>query len=87
MAGNVTTHYEIYRSFTPDELTDERKRLLTQRQGYLSQTAGGKSYQQNLDRIDDMLQALVRVQGERSRGDTGSSSRATADFSDYGPNT
>lgn len=82
MAG-VTTHYEIYRGFSAQELVDERAALMAQRRGYLSQTAGGKSYTQDLSRIDDMLQALTRVQGEKSRGDTGSSSRATADFSGY----
>jgi hypothetical protein len=81
----VTTHYEIYRSYTPQELEDERKELIKQRRGYQSQSAGGKSYQQDLSRIDEMLQALVRVQGERGRSDTNRSSRATADFSNYGP--
>lgn len=80
MAG-VTTHYEIYQSFTSEELVAEAVLLKEQRRGYLSQSAGGKSYSQDLSRIDDMLQALVRVQGERSRGADGPSSRATADFS------
>jgi hypothetical protein len=80
MAG-VTTRYEIYQSFTAEELVAEAVLLKEQRRGYLSQSAGGKSYSQDLSRIDDMLQALVRVQGERSRGASGSSSRATVDFS------
>ena len=85
MAGNVTTHLEIYRGFTDDEITAERAALMTQRRGYMAQSAGGKSYQQDLGRIDDMLQALTRVKNERSGPQVGGpGSRATADFSGYG---
>ena len=81
----VTTHLEIYRSFTPDELVAERVDLLKQRKGFTSQQAGGKSYTQDLGRIDDQLQALVRVQNERGGPQLGGAdSRATADFGGYG---
>ena len=85
MAGNVTTHLEIYRSFTDQELADERTALLAMRRGYQQQSAGGKSYTQDLNRIDDQMQALVRVQNERAGPRLGGcDSRATADFGGYG---
>ena len=83
--GNVTTHLEIYREFTDEEIAAERVALMAQRRGYQAQSAGGKSYQQDLGRIDDMLQALTRVKNERSGPRLGGAdSRATADFSGFG---
>ena len=75
-------HLEFYQSLTDVELTAERTDLISKRKSYVSQSAGGKSYQQDLSRIDDQLQALTRVQNER--GFTTSAvndSRGTVDFS------
>lgn len=76
-----TDHLEVYQSFTGAELTAEKTRLLEARKGYLAQAAGGKSYQQDLGRIDDMLRAVVRVQNQNAQSSTGNSSRGTVDFS------
>lgn len=76
-----TDHLEVYQSYTPAELTAEVTRLKEARKGYLAQAAGGKSYQQDLGRIDDMLRAAVRVQNQRGQSSTGNGSRGTADFS------
>ncbi len=78
-----TDHLEVYQSFSAEELTAEITRLKTERKGFVSQSAGSKSYQQDLRRIDDMLRAAVRVQNERGSGRTGADSRAQVDFSDY----
>lgn len=75
-------HLEFYQSLTSAELVTERTDLLQRRKGYASQSAGGKSYQQNLDRIDEQLQALTRVQNERRHTSSANNdSRGTADFS------
>lgn len=76
----MTTHYEIYRSYTNDELAAEITDLKARRKAYQSQSAGGKSYTQDLSRLDEALQAAVRVQRERSRSATGEDSRAVASF-------
>lgn len=79
----MTTQYEIYRAYTGAELDTEIAALRARRLGYLSQSAGGKSYTQDLNRLDEMLQAATRVKAERARGATGADSRATVNFSDW----
>lgn len=75
-------HLEFYQSLTNEELTAERTKLISQRSSYVSQSAGGKSYQQDLSRIDDQLQALIRVQNERRfTTSANNDSRGTVDFS------
>lgn len=76
-------HLEVYQSYSSTELSEEITRLKTARKGYLSQSAGSKSFTQDLRRIDDMLRAAVRVQNERGSTRTGADSRATADFSSF----
>jgi len=75
-------HLEFYQSLTDVELTAERAVLMQSRKGYMSQSAGGKSYSQDLSRIDDQLQALTRVQNERRfTTSANNDSRGTVDFS------
>lgn len=78
-----TDYLEVYQSFSTQELADEVTRLKTERKGFTSQSAGSKSYTQDLRRIDDMIRAAVRVQNERGSGRTGADSRAQVDFSGY----
>lgn len=76
----MSAHLEVYQSYSGAELTAEIARLKTARQGYLSQSVGGKSYTQDLRRVDDMLQACIRVQNQNaSSGNAAMSGRA--DFS------
>lgn len=77
----MTTHYETYSSYTSDELDTEIAALKARRLGYLSQSAGGKSYTQDMNRLDEMLQAATRVKRERSGGVGRGNSMAVADFS------
>jgi hypothetical protein len=77
----LTDHLEIYQSYTDEELVTEIAELKKQRKGYLSQSAGGKSYSQDLRRIDDMLRACIRVQNERRSSAQGGGSFAIVDFS------
>jgi hypothetical protein len=77
----MTDHLEIYQSYTDQELVTEITDLKKQRKGYLSQSAGGKSYSQDLRRIDDMLHACIRVQNERRASAQGRGSFAVVDFS------
>ena len=76
-----TDYLEVYQSFSTEELAEEVTRLKVSRKGYLSQSAGSKSYTQDLRRVDDMLRAAVRVQNERSHAS--SSQRGTVDFGGY----
>ena len=46
-------HLEFYQSLTDPELVAERADLIKSRKGYLSQSVGGKSYSQDLSRIDE----------------------------------
>ncbi len=78
----MSQHLEVYESYTGPELEEEITRLKTARKGYLSQSVGSKSYTQDLRRIDDMLQACVRVKnGKASTGNGAMSGRA--DFSGF----
>lgn len=75
-------HLEFYQSLTGEELTTERAELIAKRKSYTSQSAGGKSYQQDLGRIDEQLAALTRVQNERAHTTSAiNDSRGTVDFS------
>lgn len=79
--ASYVDYLELYQSFSTEELTEERTRLMTARKGYLSQSTGTKSYSQDLTRVDAQLRALVRVQNERSHSRTPADSRGTVDFS------
>ena len=81
--ASYVDYLELYQSFSTEELAAERTRLMTARNGYLSQSMGSKSYSQELTRVDAQLRARVRVQNERSSSRTPASSRGTVDFGGY----
>lgn len=79
----VTDHIEVYRSFTNEELEQERRDLLAWRQGgFTSQAVGGKTFTRDINVLNDQLRAVVRVQNERRYRAGGGSSSARVDFSD-----
>jgi hypothetical protein len=76
----MSAHIEVYQSYTGPELAAEITRLKVARQGFLSQSVGGKSYTQDLRRVDDMLQACIRVQNQGASSGN-AAMRGRADFS------
>ena len=62
-----TDWQEIYRTFTPTELTAERTRLLTlieEREGISNQGYGAKSWAFDLQEMKNKLHSVVRILNE-----------------------
>ena len=83
----MTQYLELYQSFSAEELASEISRLRALRtQTYSSATVGGvagnKSYMVDLNRIDAMLQAAIRVQGQSRQ--TGNTSYGVVNFNQTG---
>lgn len=54
-----------YRSYSTDELTAERTALRAARTTFVSQSMGTKSFQKNLNLLEDRIRAVAYVLRER----------------------
>ena len=64
-----TDWMEIYRDYTGVELDAEIVTLKKEATFYISQNVGEKSYQKNLEMIQQRLHAAIRVRNERRNRD------------------
>lgn len=69
---------EIFRSYTPEELTAHITALKKEISVYAAQQVGSKSYTKDLAELRSQLSSAVRVQSERS-----SSAPAAAGVGDF----